>query len=287
MPRTIFLSAISAVLLLILAATCLFTVTETEQVLVVQFGEAKHAIQKPGLHAKFPWEDTLVFDKRLLDVNPTGQQVILADQKRIEVDTYARYRITDPLKFYQTVRDETSVEARMSSIINSSMRRVLGNVSLSNVLSDSRVRIMDDIKNEVRDSSRQFGVDVIDVRIRRADLPDQTSQSIYNRMISERDREAKEFRAQGAEQAAQIRANADRERTILLAEATREAQKLRGQGDSEAIKLYADSLNVDPEFYSFYRSLEAYRSSLANSDTSLILSPNGRFFRYMEQGAKK
>lgn len=287
MPRQQLIALFAGFTLLILVSSSLFTIQETEQALVLQFGEAKRVIQTPGLKAKLPWEEVMRFDKRLLDVEPSGKQITLADQKRIEVDTFARYVIKDPLKFFQTVRNENNADIRLSNIIDSSVRRVLGNVSLSSVLSDDRVRIMADIRGEVGEASRPFGVEIVDVRIRRADLPQETSQAIYNRMISERDREAKEFRAKGAQMGAEIRANADRERTILLAEATRDAQKLRGEGDAEAIKHYADALNIDPEFYSFYRSLEAYRNSLANSDTSLILSPNSRFFKFMDQGGGK
>ncbi|MBU3654754.1 MAG: protease modulator HflC [Alphaproteobacteria bacterium] len=287
MPRQQLIALFAGFALLILVSSSLFTIQETEQALVLQFGEAKRVIQTPGLKAKLPWEEVMRFDKRLLDVEPSGKQITLADQKRIEVDTFARYVIKDPLKFFQTVRNENNADIRLSNIIDSSVRRVLGNVSLSSVLSDDRVRIMADIRGEVGEASRPLGVEIVDVRIRRADLPQETSQAIYNRMISERDREAKEFRAKGAQMGAEIRANADRERTILLAEATRDAQKLRGEGDAEAIKHYADALNIDPEFYSYYRSLEAYRNSLANSDTSLILSPNSRFFKFMDQGGGK
>jgi membrane protease subunit HflC len=287
MPRQQLIALFAGFALLILVNSSLFTIQETEQALVLQFGEAKRVIQTPGLKAKLPWEEVMRFDKRLLDVEPSGKQITLADQKRIEVDTFARYAIKDPLKFFQTVRNENNADIRLSNIIDSSVRRVLGNVSLGSVLSDDRVRIMADIRGEVGEASRPFGIEIVDVRIRRADLPQETSQAIYNRMISERDREAKEFRAKGAQMGAEIRANADRERTILLAEATRDAQKLRGEGDAEAIKNYADALNIDPEFYSYYRSLEAYRNSLANSDTSLILSPNSRFFKFMDQGGGK
>ena len=287
MPRQQLIALFAGFALLILVSSSLFTIQETEQALVLQFGEAKRVIQTPGLKAKLPWEEVMRFDKRLLDVEPSGKQITLADQKRIEVDTFARYAIKDPLKFFQTVRNENNADIRLSNIIDSSVRRVLGNVSLGSVLSDDRVRIMADIRGEVGEASRPFGIEIVDVRIRRADLPQETSQAIYNRMISERDREAKEFRAKGAQMGAEIRANADRERTILLAEATRDAQKLRGEGDAEAIKSYADALNIDPEFYSYYRSLEAYRNSLANSDTSLILSPNSRFFKFMDQGGGK
>jgi membrane protease subunit HflC len=287
MPRQQLIALFAGFALLILVNSSLFTIQETEQALVLQFGEAKRVIQTPGLKAKLPWEEVMRFDKRLLDVEPSGKQITLADQKRIEVDTFARYAIKDPLKFFQTVRNENNADIRLSNIIDSSVRRVLGNVSLGSVLSDDRVRIMADIRGEVGEASRPFGIEIVDVRIRRADLPQETSQAIYNRMISERDREAKEFRAKGAQMGAEIRANADRERTILLAEATRDAQKLRGEGDAEAIKSYADALNIDPEFYSYYRSLEAYRNSLANSDTSLILSPNSRFFKFMDQGGGK
>jgi membrane protease subunit HflC len=275
-------SLVVVIAVVVLGASAFFTVTQNQQALVVQFGEVKRFVPEPGLHVKLPLvQYPLYFDKRVLEVDPPGQQVILADQKRVDVDAYARFRITDPLKFYQTVTNEPGARSRLSNIINSSLRRVLGSVSLSAVLSPERDRIMADIQHEVGEEAKRFGIEMVDVRLRRADLPEQTSQAIYNRMKSERDREAKEARGQGQELALQIKARADREKIVLLAEAQREAQIVRGEGDATAIKIYADAFGKDPQFFAFYRSMQAYGNALANGDTTMVLSPGLDFLRYL------
>jgi membrane protease subunit HflC len=264
-----------------MGVSALFTVTQNQQALVLQFGEVRRFINEPGLHVKTPFiQNVIYFDKRVLEVDPPAQQVILSDQKRVDVDAYARFRITDPLKFYQTVAGEVGARARLSAIINSSLRRVLGSTTLASVLSAERDRIMADIQHEVGEEAKRFGIEMVDVRLRRADLPEQTSQAIYNRMKSERDREAKEARGQGQELALQIKARADRDKIVLLAEAAREAQIVRGEGDANAIKIYADAFGKDPQFFSFYRSMQAYSNALANGDTTMVLSPNLDFLRY-------
>jgi membrane protease subunit HflC len=225
-------------------------------------------------------ENVIRYDARLLDVDPPAVQVILADQKRIEVDTYTRFRIADPLLFYQAVHTEEGARARLTEIIGNSMRRVLGNVMLPSVLSPEREQIMHEIEQQVSAAAKSLGVDIVDVRIRRADLPPETSQAIYRRMESERQREAAEARAQGAERAQQIRAGADRERTVILAEAQRQAQTLRGEGESEANHIYADAFAADPGFFAFYRSLAAYRQALSNTDTTYLLAPDSDFFKF-------
>ncbi|HUA51862.1 MAG TPA: protease modulator HflC [Candidatus Sulfotelmatobacter sp.] len=260
-----------------------FTVTQYQQALVLRFGAVDEFVKDPGLHLKIPViQDVLYFDNRVLEVDPPPQQVILGDQKRVDVDAYAVFRITNPLQFYQTVTNESGARSRLAAIINSSMRRVLGSVPLASVLSAERERIMTNILHEVGDQAKRFGIEIVDVRLRRADLPGQTSQAIYDRMKSERDREAKEARGQGQEQALEIRARADREKIVLLAEAAREAQIVRGEGDAAAIKIYADAFGKDPQFFAFYRSMQAYQNALANSDTSLVLSPDMDFLRYLE-----
>ena len=221
-----------------------------------------------------------MLDRRVLELDPPVEQVILADQKRLDVDAFARYRITDPLRFYQTVGTEAIAETRMNATVNSALRRVLGSVTLLAVLSDERTRVMNEIRTQVNNDAQRLGVEIVDVRIRRADLPEETSQAIFARMRSEREREASEARAQGQEQAQQIRSRAERERTVILAEAQRDAQILRGEGDNQALKLIGQATSADPQFYSFYRTLEAYRSSLNPDDTTLVLSPTGEFFRY-------
>lgn len=269
------------ILLGVVTASALFTVHETEQALILQFGEPKRVIQEPGLNAKIPFiQDVVILDRRVLDVDPPIEEVILADQKRLKVDSFARYHITNPLKFYQSVGTEAIVEQRLSSIVRSALRRVLGSVTLAAVLSDERTEVMGDIRDQVNAEAVDFGTEIVDVRIRRADLPEETSQSIYARMRSEREREAAEFRAQGQEQSQQIRSRADRERTVILAEAQQRAQTLRGEGDNQSLRILAEATAVDPEFYGFYRSLEAYRNSLRADETTYVLSPTGDFFRY-------
>lgn len=277
-------SGILLLVLLVVASSSLFIVHQAEQALVLRFGavaDPENPIKGPGLHMKKPFiEDVVRYDTRLLDVDPPAEQVILADQKRIEVDTYARFRIANPLLFYQAVRTEEGARARIREIVNNSLRQVLGNVSLPSVLSAEREQIMHEIQQQVSETAKTLGVVVVDVRIRRADLPPETSQAIYRRMESERQREAAEARAQGYERAQQIRASADRERTILLAEAQRQAQILRGQGDSEANKAYAEAFSADPGFFAFYRSLTAYRQALGDGNTTYVLTPDSDFFKF-------
>jgi len=261
-----------------------FTVNQTQQALVLQFGEPKRIIQEPGLAFKLPFiQDAIFYESRVLSLIPQdAEEVILADQKRIQIDAYARYRIEDPLLFFQTVRNELGARARLESIIDSSVRRVLGSETLASILTGERENINGSIRDEVNASVDSLGIEIIDVRLRRADYPESTSQNIFNRMKSEREREAKEFRATGDEEAQKIRADAEKTRTVIVAEAKREAQEVRGQGDSNAIRIYADSFGQDPEFFSFYRSMEAYRKSIGESGTSMVLSPNSSFFRYFK-----
>ena len=261
-----------------------FTVNQTQQALVLQFGEPKRIIQDPGLAFKLPFiQDAIFYESRVLSLIPQdAEEVILADQKRIKIDAYARYRIEDPLLFFQTVRNELGARARLESIIDSSVRRVLGSETLASILTGERENINGSIRDEVNASVDSLGIEIIDVRLRRADYPESTSQNIFNRMKSEREREAKEFRATGDEEAQKIRADAEKTRTVIVAEAKREAQEVRGQGDSNAIRIYADSFGQDPEFFSFYRSMEAYRKSIGESGTSMVLSPNSSFFRYFK-----
>jgi membrane protease subunit HflC len=281
MNKKLAIVGIVVVVLGILASASLFTVNETQQALVLQFGEPRRVIQEPGLKAKIPFiQNVVLYDRRVLDVDPPVEQVILADQKRLDVDAFARYRITDPLRFFQSVGSELVLEQRLSTVVVSALRRVLGNVTVLSILSDERPRVMADIRTQVNGEAQRFGIEVVDVRIRRADLPEETSQSIFARMRSEREREAAEFRAQGQEQAQQIRSRAERERTVIIAEAQRDSQVLRGEGDNQAFRIIAEATGRDAEFYSFYRTLQAYRDSLRNEDTTMVLSPTGDFFKY-------
>lgn len=286
MNRTLIIAGVAVLALLILASASLFTVTQAQQALVVQLGAIKRVIQEPGLKAKIPFiEDVVYIDRRVLDLDPPVEQVILADQKRLDVDAFARYRIIDPVLYYQSLRNEQVASAQMGSVVNSAMRRVLGSVTLLAVLSDERPRVMNDIRTQVNAEAKQRGIEIVDVRIRRADLPEETSQAIFARMRSEREREAAEARAQGQEQSQQIKARAERERTVILAEAQRDAQIQRGEGDNQALKTIADATSSDPQFYAFYRSLEAYRKALNKDDTTLVLSPQGEFFRYFNDAS--
>ncbi len=281
MSRTLAAIGFGIAAIGIIGSASLFTVNEAQQALVLQFGEPRRVIAEPGLKFKLPFvQEVRILDRRVLDLDPPVEQVILADQKRLDVDAFARYRIHDPLRFYQTAGTEAVAETRMNATVNSALRRVLGNVTVMTVLSEDRAKIMSDIKAQVNAEAQRFGIEIVDVRIRRADLPQETSQSIFARMRSEREREASEARAQGQEQAQQIRARAERERTVLVAEAQRDAQILRGEGDNTALKLIAEVTSKDPEFYGFYRSLEAYRKALNKDDTTMVLSPNSEFFRY-------
>jgi len=279
------LTVIAVVLVIagIFAMSALFIVDQTELALVLRFGEVRGVIPIPGLKMKWPFiENVIFYENRLLDFEPPPEEVIVSDQKRLVVDTYTRYRITNPLLFYQTVNSEVAVRARLSAMVNGSLRRVLGNVTLSALLSHERAAIMHQIRDEVSAQGKSFGIDVIDVRIRRADLPEENSQAIFARMVSERQQQAAQYRAEGAEAAQTVRANADRERTVILAEAQRDAQRVRGDGDAESIRVYADAFGQDKEFFAFYRSMQAYRDALNGRSTSFVLTPDTGFFRFFE-----
>lgn len=267
------------------AASSLFTVQQTEQVLVTQFGQPIRVINDPGLHAKIPFIQTVIsFDRRLLDYDAPGEEVILGDQRRLIVDSFTRFRITDPLLFFQTVgAQEAGIRARLSSVVVSALRRVLGNEPLLAVLSSDRARVMTEINRQVNEEALRFGVQVEDVRIRRADLPEENTQAILSRMQSERERVAREARAEGAEVAARVRAGADRERTVILAESQAQSDTLRGQGEQEAIGIFATAYQRDPEFFGFYRAMQAYREAFSEGETRLVLTPDSEFFRYFRQ----
>lgn len=279
------LGILGVVLLIVVVAlwNSIFTVDEREQALVLQFGEPIRTIATPGLNFKLPLVQTVtMFERRVIPVDPPVEQVLLADQRRLDVDTFVRYRIADPLLYFQTVRDEFTAEQRVSTVTNAATREVIGNATQPEILSEERIALMERIRDQVQQRVESFGIEIVDVRIGRADVPEGTIQSVYDRMRSEREREAAEFRAQGEEQAQQIRSRADRERTVLLAEAERESQILRGQGDADAITIQAEAFNQNPEFYAFYRTLQAYRTSMANQETTLVLSPEGDFFRFFQ-----
>jgi membrane protease subunit HflC len=272
--------------LLLTALASAFTVNEAQQALVLRFGAVQRAIQEAGLNFKVPLIDTVTYiDRRVLAFDVQPQELILGDRKRLVVDSFARYRITDPQLFYQRVRTEAALQGQMQPILNSAMRNVLGEVPLFTVLSANRDELMDRIEQRANQALAQYGVDVVDIRIKRADLPEENSQAIFRRMQTEREREARELRAQGEELAQRIRARAERERAVLLAEARRDAEILRGEGDAEAVRIFADAFGKDPQFFAFYRSMQAYRRALGAESTQFVMSPSTEFFRYFDSGA--
>jgi modulator of FtsH protease HflC len=272
-----------AVILLIVAIvgySTLFTVNQTKQALVVRLGQPVRVITEPGLNVKIPFIDSVIYvDKRILDLESPAQEVIASDQKRLVVDAFARYRVKDPLKFYQTV-GETGANSQLAILLNSALRSVLGGATLVDVVRNMREHLMSQVRAQLDHEAQQFGIQVVDVRIRRADLPEQNSQAVYQRMQTERQREAAEFRAQGSQKSQEIRAKADRDVTVLLADATSNAEQIRGQGDSERNRIFADAYNRDPDFFAFYRSMQAYEKSMQHGDTHLVLKPDTDFFRF-------
>lgn len=278
-----------------------FIVEQHEQALVLQFGKPERVEKEPGLKFKMPFiQNVEYYDKRLLDFDAESKEVIAADQKRLIVDAFVRYRIVDPLRFKQAVSDERTMRSRLNSILESSLRQALGNVPLIEIISGKRAELMREIKHLVNEQARGvrvegeealegstagFGIEIVDVRIKRADLPPANSEGIYKRMQTERTKEANQFRAQGAEDAQKIRSQADMERTVILAEARKKAEILRGDGDSQATRIFAESFGQDHDFFQFYRSLQAYRKTLTQKDTTLVVSPDNEFLKYMEKGA--
>jgi len=259
----------------------LFTVKEINQAIVLQFGDPKKVIAKPGLQVKIPFIQNVVFiDRRILSLDPAPEEVIASDQKRLIVDAYARFKIVDPLKFYISVGDERVARSRLATIINSRLRSVLGKHSLATLLSEDRAKQMAIIQEGVNAEAGKFGIEIIDVRIKRADLPQANSEAIYKRMQTEREREAKEFRAKGAEMAVTITSTADKEVTVLLANAKKLSEIMKGEGDGQRNKIFAEAFGKDPDFFSFYRAMQAYETALIGGETSLILSPDSDFFKF-------
>jgi len=261
--------------------TTMFTVNEIQQAIILQFGDPKRVIQKAGLNFKIPFvQNVVLLDKRILNLDAPSEEIIASDQKRLIVDAFARFKIKDPLKFYISVGNERVARSRLSTIINSRIRGVLGNEELATLVSKERARLMDKITQDVNAEASKLGIEIIDVRIKRADLPQQNSEAVYRRMQTERLREAKEFRAEGAEIAQTVRSTADKEVTIILAEANKKSEILKGEGDGKRNKIFADAFGKDPNFFSFYRAMQSYEKSLIGGETSLILSPDSEFFRF-------
>jgi modulator of FtsH protease HflC len=278
-------TGIAALLLLfvlvIIGYSSVFTVSQTEQALVVRLGKPVDVVTEPGLHFKAPFIDAVIpVDKRILDLENPSQEVIASDQKRLVVDAFARYRIKDALRFYTSVGSIQAANLQLTTLLNASLRRVLGEVTFIQVVRDEREALMGRIRDQLDHEADGYGIQVVDVRIRRADLPEQNSQAVYERMKTERQREAAEFRAQGAQKGQEIRSNADREATVIVAEANSQAEQIRGEGDAERNRLFAEAYNQDPDFFAFYRSMTAYENGLKSGDTRFLLRPESDFFRF-------
>lgn len=275
-----FLAALGVVVL-IGAYSSLFTVPQTRQALVVRLGNPLPVVTQPGLHVKLPLIDSVIYvDKRILDLENASEEVIAADEKRLLVDAFARYRVNDALRFYQTVGTVEGANSRLSPFLNSALRAALGKATLIQVVRDQREQLMAQVREQLNDDASQFGITIVDVRIRRADLPDQNSQAVYRRMQTDREREAQEFRSQGTQRAQEIRARADRDATVIVAEATSKAEQTRGEGDAERNRIFAEAFGKDPDFFAFYRSMQAYDAGLKQGDTRLVIKPDSEFFRF-------
>ncbi|RDV05033.1 protease modulator HflC [Undibacter mobilis] len=285
--RLNFIGGVAVVILaavLILGYSSLFSVYQTQQALVVRLGQPVRVVSEPGLNFKAPFIDNVItIDKRILDLEAPAQEVIASDQKRLVVDAFARYRIKNALQFYQTLGSIQGANSQLTILLNSALRRVLGEATFTHVVRDQRSDLMERILQLVDKEAGGYGIQVVDVRIRRADLPEQNSQAVYQRMQTERAREAAEFRAQGAQRAQEIRSRADRDVTVLVAEAQSKSEQIRGEGDATRNQIFADAFNKDPEFFSFYRSMQAYETSMKPGDTRLLLKPDNSFFRFFNQ----
>ena len=270
-----------AAVALVVAYGSLFTVYQTRQALVVRLGDPIRIITEPGLHVKVPIIDTVIpIDNRILDLENAAQEVFASDQRRLVIDAFARYRITDALRFYQTVSNIEGANSRLSSLLNAALRRVLGEATLIHVVRDERAALMARVRDQLDREARAFGIEVVDVRIRRADLPEQNSQAVYQRMQTERQRQAASIRGEGSQKSQEIRAKADRDVTVLVAEAQSRAEQIRGEGDAERNRIFAEAYTKDPDFFAFYRSMQAYEAGLRANDTRLVLRPDSDFFKY-------
>src|SRR5437016_5202991 len=273
---------------LIVGYSSVFTVAQTEQVLVVPLREPVRVVIEPGLNFKAPFIDTVIsIDKRILDLENPSQEVIASDQKRLVVDAFARYRIKNALRFYQSVGSIQAANIQLTTLLNAALRRVLGEVTFITVVRDQREALMARIRDQLDHEADGYGIQVVDVRIRRADLPEQNSQAVYQRMQTERQREAAEFRAQGGQTAQEIRSNADREATIIVAEANSTAERVRGEGDGERNRLFAEAYGKDPDFFAFYRSMTAYENGLKGNDTRFLLHPESDFYKFFSNSSGK
>ena len=288
------LNVIGGVIVVLIAAALivvwgsLFTVYQTQQALVVRLGKVVRVVNQPGLHWKMPLVDSVItIDKRILDLEAPTQEIIASDQKRLVVDAFARYRIKSPLRFYQTLGSTSAANSQLEILLNSALRRVLGESSFIDLVRDKRAALMERIQELLDHEAQSYGIQVVDVRIRRADLPEQNSQAVYRRMQTERQREAAEYRAQGQQRAQEIRSQADRQVTVLIANAKSKAEQIRGEGDAKRNEIYAAAYSKDPKFFDFYRSMQAYRTGLKQNDTRYVLGPDSSFFRFFNDPSGK
>jgi modulator of FtsH protease HflC len=273
---------------LIFGYSSIFTVSETQQVLVVRLGEPVRVVNQPGLNFKAPFIDSVIsIDKRILDLENPSQEVIASDQKRLVVDAFARYRIKNALRFYQSIGSIQAANMQLTTLLNAALRRVLGEVTFINVVRDEREALMARIRDQLDKEADGYGIEVVDVRIRRADLPEQNSQAVYQRMQTERQRQAAEFRAQGGQNAQEIRSKADREATVIIADANSTAEQVRGAGDGERNRLFAEAYGQDADFFAFYRSMTAYENGLRSNDTRFLLRPDSDFFKFFSNSSGK
>lgn len=272
---------IGAAIIFIVLASSIFVVDQRQQALILQFGEAIKVVKTPGLKFKTPFvQNVILLDKRIIDLGISDQEVISSDQKRLIIDAYTKYRIVDPLKFYTTVRTPAGCENKLSAILDSSLRKIIGGFPMVKLLSEERNLIMSKIQESVSEETKIFGIEIVDVRIVRGDLPKENSEAIFTRMQTEREKEAKEIRAKGGEEAEMIKAQADKEKTVLLAEANKKSNIIRGNGDGEAARIFANAALRDPEFFDFYLSMQAYKSALKGDNTTMVISPNSEFFKF-------
>jgi membrane protease subunit HflC len=287
-PVAGIVALVVVLVLVVIGYSSLFTVQQTEQALVVRFGKPVDVVTQPGLNFKAPFIDNVIsIDKRILDLENPSQEVIAFDQKRLVVDAFARYKIKNALQFYQSVGSIQTANVQLGTLLNASLRRVLGEVTFTQVVRDEREALMRKIRDQLDKEADAYGIQVVDVRIRRADLPEANSQAVYNRMKTERQREAEEFRALGGQKAQEIRSKADREATVIVAEANSQAEQTRGAGDAERNRLFAEAYSKDPGFFAFYRSMSAYENGLKSGDTRFLLRPDSEFFRYFANPSGK
>ena len=280
--------AVLAIVVLIIGYGSLFTVYQTRQAIVVRLGQPVRIVTEPGLNLKIPLIDSVILiDNRILDLEAPTQEVIASDQKRLQVDAFARYRIHDALKFYQTVSTIEGANSRLSTLLVSALRRVLGESTFIQVVRDERAALTQRMREQLDREAQAFGITVVDLRIRRADLPEQNSNAVFQRMQTERQREAAEFRAQGAQRSQEIRSRADRDVTVLIADATSKSEQIRGQGDAERNRIFAEAFGKDADFFAFYRSMQAYEAGLKSNDTRLVLRPDSEFFRFFSSPSGK